>query len=112
LSKKPPPGKKSPAASTEKTTPSGPPFKVRMGLPQMDALWRDLTVKAEGGGLTAAEAKLYRKWGKALNLLSANPYYPSLQSHEISSLTEKYGRKVFESYLENQTPGAASTSAQ
>jgi hypothetical protein len=73
----------------------------------MDALWKDLTAKAGSDQLTAAEAKLHKKWGKALSLLSSNPFYPSLQSHEISSLTEKYDRKVFESYLENQTPGAA-----
>jgi hypothetical protein len=42
-----------------------------------------------------------------LQAVAAGPFYPSLQSHEISSLTKKYGKKVFESYLENQTPGVA-----
>ena len=29
-----------------------------------------------------------------------------MQSHEITALTERFGRKVWESYLENNTPGA------
>lgn len=39
-------------------------------------------------------------------LLSQNPRYPRLQSHEITSLTARYGMKVWESYLENNTPAA------
>ncbi|MGK5084407.1 hypothetical protein WDW37_14025 [Bdellovibrionota bacterium FG-1] len=86
---------------------SGPPFTIRMGLPHMDALWADLTTKQSAGKLTKNEEKLYKKWGKALRVLSTNPSYPGLNSHEIGSLTQKYGKKVFESYLENRTPGAA-----
>lgn len=78
-----------------------------MGLPQMDALWKDLTRRLAVGTLSSQEEILYKKWGKALRLLSANPFHPGLNSHEITSLTEKYGKKVFESYLENRTPGAA-----
>lgn len=39
-------------------------------------------------------------------LLSQNPRYLGLQSHEITSLTARYGMKVWESYLENNTPAA------
>ncbi|MBI4405205.1 MAG: hypothetical protein HY537_13670 [Deltaproteobacteria bacterium] len=77
-----------------------------MGLPRMDCLWKDLTERSKSGKLNADEGKLYKKWGKALRLLSANPFYPGLSSHEISGLTKKYGKKIFESYLENRTPGA------
>ena len=49
----------------------------------------------------------YRQMGKAMYLLSQNPRHPGLQSHEITSLTARYGIKVWESYLENNTPGAA-----
>jgi hypothetical protein len=35
-----------------------------------------------------------------------DPFYPGLNSHEISALTDRYKRKVFESYLENHTPAA------
>lgn len=78
-----------------------------MGIPQMDTLWKDLTIKAKKNRFSGNEEKLYRKWGKALRLLSANPFYPGLNSHEIASLTKKYGKKIFESYLENKTPSAA-----
>lgn len=106
MSRKPRVHKKSPDAAPEKST-FGPPFKIRMGLPHMDTLWNDLVARAGINQLTAVEAMLYKKWGKAMNLLSANPFYPGLKSHEIGSLTQKYGKKIFESYLENQTPGAA-----
>jgi len=49
---------------------------------------------------------LYKKWGKALKLLSADPGYPSLQTHEIEPLSRRYGMKVWQSYLENKTSGA------
>lgn len=32
--------------------------------------------------------------------------YPGLKSHEIDELTNRYGMKVWESYLENKTSGA------
>lgn len=50
---------------------------------------------------------MYRKLGKAMKLLSENPRHPGLKSHEIRALTRRYGGvKVWESYLENHTPGA------
>ena len=52
------------------------------------------------------EEQLYKKWGKALKLLSADPGYPSLQTHEIEPLSRRYGMKVWQSYLENKTSGA------
>ena len=101
-------GKKNPAAANkQEPVPSGPPFKIRMGLPHMDALWKDLTARSVTNNLPVTESKFYKKWGKALAMLSTDPFYRSLNSHEISILTQKYGRKVFESYLENRTPGAA-----
>ena len=44
--------------------------------------------------------------GKTMALLSGNPRHPGLHSHEITSLTARYGQKVWESYLENDTPKA------
>jgi len=35
-----------------------------------------------------------------------DPRHPGLQSHEIESLSRRYEVKVFQSYLENNTPGA------
>jgi hypothetical protein len=109
MSKKSQVGKRSSAASKPESihSSSGPPFKIRMGLPKMDSLWNDLSTRFDQKALNASEIRLFNKWGKALKLLSANPFYPGLNSHEITSLTQKYGKKIFESYLENRTPGAA-----
>lgn len=52
------------------------------------------------------EEKFFKKWVKALGYLSADPRHNSLASHEIDDLTRKYGFKIFQSYLENQTPAA------
>jgi hypothetical protein len=49
---------------------------------------------------------LFSKLVKSLGLLAANPRHPGLQSHEIRTLTQRYGFKVFQSYLENNTPAA------
>jgi hypothetical protein len=35
-----------------------------------------------------------------------NPHYPGLNSHHYSSLDKKYNRKIWESYVENNCPGA------
>ena len=81
-------------------------YSIRMGIPEMKRLWDDLQRKFKSGTINKQEAQLYKKWGKALKLLSENPLYPSLRSHEISQLTGRYGIKVWQSYLENKTSGA------
>jgi hypothetical protein len=47
-----------------------------------------------------------KKLRKALALLEANPRHPGLQSHQYESLAGPNGEKVWESYVENRTPGA------
>lgn len=81
-------------------------FSIRMGLPEMDRIWRDLCQKNKDGTASAAENKLLKKLGNALKHLSADPKYPGLNSHEITALSARYGMKVWESYLENNTPAA------
>ena len=81
-------------------------FTIRMGIPEMEDYWTNLESKVESGKSTKAELKLYNKIGKTLFLLANNPRHPGLNSHEISSLTERYGHKVWESYIENKTPAA------
>jgi len=44
--------------------------------------------------------------GKAMALLSSDPKHPGLHSHEIESLSRRYGMRVWQSYLENKTSGA------
>ena len=43
---------------------------------------------------------------KTLGYLETNLQAKSLQTHEFKSLTMRYGRKVFEAYVQQDTPGA------
>lgn len=81
-------------------------FMIRMGIPEMESLWRKLREDYRSGTINKSDATLYKKWGKALKLLSENPRHPSLHSHDIDQLSERYGVRVWQSYLENKTSGA------
>ena len=81
-------------------------FNIRMGIPEMEVLWFSLQRESPSGTINKKDASLYKKWGKALKLLSDNPRHPSLQTHDIRELTERYGERVWQSYLENKTSGA------
>ncbi len=59
-------------------------YAIRMGIPEMLALWTDLQQKYRSSSLSKAEEKLYKKWGNALKKLSEDPFYPSFQTHEIA----------------------------
>ena len=81
-------------------------FEIHLGVPEMERLWNDLERKHEEGSASKGDEKLRKQLGKAMLLLSKDPRHPGLHSHEISSLTARYGQKVWESYLENDTPRA------
>ena len=81
-------------------------FNLRMGLPEMAAFWDDLSTRKQQGKLGGDEEKFFKKLVKALGYLAENPRHNSLASHEIDALTAKYGIKIFQSYLENNTPAA------
>jgi hypothetical protein len=81
-------------------------YLIRMGIPQMKALWEHLQTSYRSGTISKRDAALFKKWGKALKLLSENPRYPGLHTHEIAPLSERYGKRVWQSYLENKTSGA------
>lgn len=81
-------------------------YEIHMGVPEMKEFWDALQTKVRSGQAGKNEQKLYRQVGKAMRLLSETPRHPGLQSHEITALTARYGMKVWESYLENNTPGA------
>lgn len=81
-------------------------FAIRMGIPEMLALWTTLQTKHRAGTTRKNEEELYKKWGNALKKLSVDPFYPGLQTHEIPPLSKRYGIKVWQSYLENRTSGA------
>ena len=81
-------------------------FVIRMGIPEMKALWSSLLSKAQKGLLKGQDKKLYKRLAKTLRILAENPRYPGLQSHEITALSFRYEMKVWQSYLENNTPSA------
>lgn len=81
-------------------------FNIRLGIPEMKQLWDDLCRKNSDNSATKDEKQLYKKLGKDFMLLSNNPSHPGLCSHDIEDLSKRYGTKVWESYLENKTPGA------
>jgi len=81
-------------------------FRIRMGHPEMESLWKNLMIKTREGTANKKEALLYKKWGNALKKLSTDPQYPSLHTHEIEELSKRYGQRVWQSYLENKTSNA------
>ena len=81
-------------------------YDIVMGVPEMRDFWENLSSKVETNTANGDEIKLYRKMGKTLYHLSQNPRHTGLETHEIPSLSRRYGMKVWQSYLENQTPAA------
>jgi hypothetical protein len=77
-----------------------------MGVPEMEAYWNNISTRQLAGKLAGDEERFFKKLVKTLAFLSQNPRHPGLASHEIDDLTRKYGFKVFQSYLENNTPAA------
>lgn len=51
-------------------------------------------------------AKKLKKVRKALGLLEDNPRHPGLSSHKYQSIRGQDDSDVWESYVENHTPGA------
>lgn len=81
-------------------------FIINMGIPEMLALWTDLQTRHRNGTIKKKDEELYQKWGSTLKKLSADPFYPSLKTHEIPPLSKRYGIRVWQSYLENKRSGA------
>jgi hypothetical protein len=61
------------------------PFKIRMGQPEMEWLWEDLTTRKQQGKLDKNEERFFKKLVKALGFLSANPKHNSLASDILTS---------------------------
>ena len=81
-------------------------YSIVMGIPEMQDFWSTLCSKVKSGSATKDEVKLYKKMGKTLLHLRQNPRHPGLETHEITSLSRRYGIKVWQSYIENHTPAA------
>lgn len=65
----------------------------------MAAFNDELTEKARAGTLGSDDKPLFKQWRKALGHLSQNPRHPGLRTHEIGPQSERFGQKVFQSYL-------------
>lgn len=74
-------------------------FGIRMGIPEMKNFWDDLKRRKKEHSLSGEEEELFKKFGKALRFLGADPRHRGLQTHEIEDLTRRYGQKVFQSYV-------------
>lgn len=72
----------------------------------MAELWNRLQTKQRNGTIGKKDSELYNKWANALKKLAEDPFYPSLNTHEIDLLSKRYGMKVWQSYLENKRSGA------
>ena len=81
-------------------------YALRMGVPEMEALWKHLTAKADSNALKGSERQLFKKLTKTLDLLRHNPRHRSLATHAIDEMSKRHGFKVWQSYLENHTPAA------
>ena len=68
-----------------------------------------LAKRSRGGRTKSSKAEgLFKQVHKTTQLLRENPRHPGLKTHEYDSLTHPYDprQKVFEAYVQNQTPGA------
>ncbi len=81
-------------------------FHVVMGRPHLHEFWAALLRGAATNTLDTHERVLMRKLNKTMRLLAGDPRHPGLRSHEIEALSRRAGERVFESYLENNTPAA------
>ncbi len=81
-------------------------FIIRMGVPEMEDLWNDITEEADNKTLRGEEKQLFKKLKKTLGHLRNNPRHPGHETHDIEALSKRYGFKVWQSYLENRKPAA------
>ena len=80
-------------------------YKLTFGS-KMGALLTSLKRKVDEGTANVDERKLWKQLEKTLRLLAENPKHPSLASHKIQGLKKAYPYEVWQSYVENHTPGA------
>jgi mRNA-degrading endonuclease RelE of RelBE toxin-antitoxin system len=71
-------------------------FKLRFSTSSADQL----------SSLQKRDPRRHKKALKCLGQLELDPKYPGLNSHRYEVLDEVEGQKIWESYVENRTPGA------
>lgn len=52
-----------------------------------------------------SKKNVYKAVAKILGFMQIDLRHPSLKTHEYTSLSRERGYKVFESYVQNKTPG-------
>lgn len=64
--------------------------------------------KARGVDKSSKAEGLFKQVAKTIRLLQENPRHPGLKTHEYHSLDHPFkpGEKVWEAYVQNNTPGA------
>lgn len=68
-------------------------------------LFQDLP-KQQMRDISAGDKPRAKKLRKALALLESDPRHPGLNSHRYAHYDSLYGERIWESYVENRTPGA------
>ena len=69
-------------------------FRIRMGVPEMEAFWNDVSARKLQGKLSKGEETFFKKLVQALAFLGQNPRHPGLASHEIDDLSRKHRRRI------------------
>lgn len=68
------------------------------------------TIEAEEQLLELKKAKSkraqYKAVGKVIGYMKVNLRHPSLKTHKFEQMISPFGKDVFESYAQNNTPGA------
>jgi len=87
-------------------------YRIELGVPEFRDFFNDLLNRAKSGKLQKDEIRLFKKLSKTISFLENNPSHNGLCSHDIDKLSERYSKKigrkikVWQSYLENNTPAA------
>jgi hypothetical protein len=81
-------------------------FSIHLAGSDLENYWETLQSKKADGTISEREEIVRKKWGQAMAHLSQDPRFPGLRTHEIGPLSKRYGRKVFQSYLENNNSRA------
>jgi hypothetical protein len=73
-----------------------------------DASAKLATRKRSGKAKSTPAEGLFKQVAKTIELLAQNPKHPGVKTHAYTSLDHPYEQngKVFEAYVQNQTPGA------
>lgn len=64
------------------------------------------TASGQYDALEHSRSKQFKAIDKALDFLAANPRHPGLRSHKYESMKGPGGCDIWESYAENNAPGA------